>query len=116
MTPLHVLIVDDEPAIRSGIRKLLSSLPDIQVAGECQSAAEAVQAIQRGGIDLVLLDIHLPDASGLDVARNLRAPGVPASLRESSTRGAAGRILIAPARHPPTRCAPIERVLGACRA
>lgn len=77
MTPLHVLIVDDEPAIRSGIRKLLSSLPDTQVAGECQSAAEAVQAIQRGGIDLVLLDIHLPDASGLDVVRSVGVERMP---------------------------------------
>ena len=77
MTRLHVLIVDDEPAIRSGIRKLLSSLPDIQVTGECQSAAEAVQAIQRGGIDLVLLDIHLPDASGLDVVRSVGPEQMP---------------------------------------
>jgi two-component system LytT family response regulator len=77
MNPLRVLIVDDEPAIRSGIRKLLSGLPDIKVTGECQNASEAVDAIQRGGIDLVLLDIHLPDASGLDVVRSVGVELMP---------------------------------------
>lgn len=77
MNQLRILIVDDEPAIRTGIRKLLASWPDIKVAGECGNATEAIAAIQRGGLDLVLLDIHLPDASGLDVVRAVGAEQMP---------------------------------------
>jgi two-component system LytT family response regulator len=77
MKPLRVLVVDDEPAIRGGIRKLLTVMDDVQVVGECQNAAEAVSAIRRNGTDLVLLDIHMPDASGLDVVRSVGAERMP---------------------------------------
>jgi len=77
MKPLRVLIVDDEPAIRAGIRKLLSAMDDVQVSGECQNAAEAVAAIKLNQTDVVLLDIHLPDASGLDVVRSVGAERMP---------------------------------------
>jgi two-component system LytT family response regulator len=77
MKPLRVLIVDDEPAIRIGIRKLLAAMVDVQIAGECQNATEAVSAIRRAQTDLVLLDIHLPDASGLDVVRTVGADRMP---------------------------------------
>jgi two-component system LytT family response regulator len=77
MKPLRVLIVDDEPAIRAGIRKLLSAMDDVQVSGECQNAAEAVSTIKLNQTDVVLLDIHLPDASGLDVVRSVGAERMP---------------------------------------
>ena len=77
MKPLRVLIVDDEPAIRAGIRKLLSAMDDVQVSGECQNAAEAVAAIKLNQTDVVLLDIHLPDASGLDVVRSVGPERMP---------------------------------------
>ncbi|WP_158752080.1 LytTR family DNA-binding domain-containing protein [Acidobacterium sp. S8] len=77
MKSLRVLVVDDEPAIRGGIRKLLTTMDDVVVAGECQNAAEAVTAIRRNSIDLVLLDIHLPDASGLDVVRSVGTERMP---------------------------------------
>jgi two-component system LytT family response regulator len=77
MKPLRVLIVDDEPAIRTGIRKLLSAMDDVQVSGECQNAAEAVAAIKLNQTDVVLLDIHLPDASGLDVVRSVGPEQMP---------------------------------------
>lgn len=77
MKPLRILIVDDEPAICSGIRKLLATIDDVSIAGECQNAAEAVAAIRRNQLDLVLLDIHLPDASGLDVVRSVGTERMP---------------------------------------
>ncbi|HVW78203.1 MAG TPA: response regulator [Alloacidobacterium sp.] len=77
MKPLRVLVVDDEPAIRSGIRKLLTAMEDVIVTGECQNASEAVAAIRRNTAELVLLDIHLPDASGLDVVRSVGAERMP---------------------------------------
>ncbi len=77
MKPLRVLIVDDEPAIRAGIRKLLSAMDDVQVSGECQDAAEAVSMIKLNQTDVVLLDIHLPDASGLDVVRSVGPERMP---------------------------------------
>jgi two-component system LytT family response regulator len=80
MVALRILIVDDEPAIRGGIRRMLASVPDAEVAGECSTAGEALEAIQRGDANLVLLDIHLPDASGLEVVRTVGPRDMPPTV------------------------------------
>jgi two-component system LytT family response regulator len=63
----RVLIVDDEPPARKKLRRLLSEAPDMQVAAEAGTGADAIAAIQREKPDLVLLDIQLPDMTGFDV-------------------------------------------------
>ncbi|HEX3438355.1 MAG TPA: response regulator [Pseudacidobacterium sp.] len=80
MIPLRILIIDDEPAIRTGIRRLLSSVPDASITGECANASDAIGEIQRGQANLVLLDIHLPDASGLDVVRTVGPQQMPLTV------------------------------------
>jgi two-component system LytT family response regulator len=80
MTALRILITDDEPAIRSGIRRMLAPVPDAEVIAECANAAEAIEAIQRGEANLVLLDIHLPDASGLEVVRTVGPERMPPTV------------------------------------
>lgn len=67
MNSLRLLIVDDEPLIRAGIRHGLDGLPSVSVAGECGSVAEAVETIRSSRLDLVLLDVQLPDGTGFDV-------------------------------------------------
>jgi two-component system, LytTR family, response regulator len=64
---LSVLIVDDEPAARRGLRRLLEAEPDIVVAGECADGMEAIAAIGELTPDVVLLDIQMPELSGFDV-------------------------------------------------
>ncbi len=80
MSNLRLLIVDDEPLIRRGIRKALSSFEDIEVAAECSCGAEAVQAIQGEHPDLVLLDVQMPDFSGLEVVRQIGAKSMPLTV------------------------------------
>lgn len=77
MRPLRVLIVDDEAVIRQGIRDFLGEIPGIEVVGECETGAQASAAILSADPDLVLLDVQLPDGSGLDVVRSVGAQRMP---------------------------------------
>ena len=78
MNRLSVLVVDDEPAARRNLIRLLRELPDIDVAGECGDGASALERIGEGGIDVVFLDIAMPEPSGLEVARRLSGGDAPA--------------------------------------
>jgi len=78
---LQVLVVDDEPLARSRLRTLLGdcSAPAASVGGEAGNAAGAMELLQRLRFDAVLLDIHMPGADGLALARALRSlPQPPA--------------------------------------
>lgn len=77
MSDLRLLIVDDEPLIRSGIRAGLSRLADVEIAGECASGREAIDAILSLRPDVVLLDVQMPDASGLEVVRRVGPERMP---------------------------------------
>jgi two-component system LytT family response regulator len=75
-----VLIVDDEPLIRAGIRNGLVALDDVEIAGECESGSEAVAAILSHRPDLVLLDVQMNDCTGLDVVRQVGPKRMPAVI------------------------------------
>jgi two-component system LytT family response regulator len=77
MSDLRVLIVDDEALIRLGVRNGLAALAGIEVVGECESGEQAVQAILSQQIDLVLLDVQMPDCTGLDVVRQIGPQQMP---------------------------------------
>jgi two-component system, LytTR family, response regulator len=77
---VRVLIVEDEPLIRAGIARDASSLPGVEVAGECDCVAGAVEAIRSGLFDLVLLDVQLPDGTGFDVVRAVSPERMPAVI------------------------------------
>jgi response regulator of citrate/malate metabolism len=75
-TPLRVLVVDDDFAVAGVHRAYLESMPEFTVVAEAHSARQALRAVEELSPDLVLLDIHLPDMSGIEVLRRLRArPG-----------------------------------------
>jgi len=65
--PYRVLVVDDHPLVRRGVRTLLESRPDIEVAWEASSGREAISMIKTGKPDLVVLDLTLPEVTGLEV-------------------------------------------------
>ena len=67
-----VLIVDDHRMFREGIRSRLEQEPDIQVVGEAPSAEAAIALVEEKEPTIVLLDIRLPDSSGIKLARLLR--------------------------------------------
>jgi two-component system, LytTR family, response regulator len=73
----RVLIVDDEPLARRGIRVRLRGYPEFSVERECVSGNEAVSAIAELKPDLVFLDVQMPGMSGLDVARTIGASDLP---------------------------------------
>jgi two-component system response regulator AlgR len=69
--PLRVLIVDDEPLAIERLQILLARLDDVEVVGSALSGAEALSLVERHRPDLCLLDIAVPDMSGIDIARAL---------------------------------------------
>lgn len=73
-----VVIVDDHPVMRMGLRHLLQSSPQLEVVGEAGSVAEALALIAETPTDLVVIDISLPDRSGLELVREIKAidPGI----------------------------------------
>ncbi len=71
MDAIRVLIVDDHPMVRRGLKSLLSSYPDIVVVGEAGDGASALQAAGLSP-EVILLDIQLPGLDGVEVARQLR--------------------------------------------
>jgi len=79
MTPIRILIVDDHPVFRQGIRQLLESSSDLQVVGEAGDGSAAIDQVQRHHPEVVLLDISLPDQNGLDLTRRLL--GIDPQLR-----------------------------------
>jgi len=80
MKSLQLLIVDDEPLIRSGIRNDLLGMQAVNVAGESGSVSEAVETIRGRRFDLVLLDVQMPDGTGFDVIREIGPQHMPAVI------------------------------------
>ena len=77
MTNLRLLIVDDEPLIRLGLRTELAKLDGVVVSGECETGAAAIEAILSQPVDLVLLDVQLPDCTGLEVVGQVGPQRMP---------------------------------------
>jgi DNA-binding NarL/FixJ family response regulator len=70
---LTVLLVDDHEVVRQGLATLLGRRPEFQVVAEAGTVAEAVDAARRFRPDLVVMDVRLPDGSGVEACRDIRA-------------------------------------------
>jgi two-component system LytT family response regulator len=75
VTDLRVLIADDEAMARKRLSRLLAAMPDVVVAGECGDAHQVLSSVRAGDVDVVLLDIEMPELSGLDALQLLPAGG-----------------------------------------
>jgi two-component system invasion response regulator UvrY len=69
---IRVLIADDHPIVRQGLRQILSEIPDMVVAGEAVNGQQALDQVRAGGWDVLVLDITMPDRSGLDILKELK--------------------------------------------
>lgn len=77
MTPLRVLIADDEPPARRKLRALLEAEPDFALACECADGLEAVAHLRDEAFDLALLDVRMPGLDGLEVVRAVGPERLP---------------------------------------
>lgn len=69
---MRLLLVDDHAVVRSGLRMLLQGEPDVEIVGEAATASEALEAVERLGPSVVLMDIGLPDLSGIEAAAEIK--------------------------------------------
>ena len=73
--PLRVLVADDEAIARKRLVRLLAAMPDVAIAGECADAHEVLDRVRAGGIDAVLLDIQMPELTGIEALQLFPADG-----------------------------------------
>jgi DNA-binding NarL/FixJ family response regulator len=78
-SPKRVLIVDDHPMMRTGLARLIDNERDLKVGAEADNARQAMDIAVGQTLDLILLDISLPDKNGLELIKDIRAlkPGLP---------------------------------------
>jgi DNA-binding NarL/FixJ family response regulator len=77
---IHVILADDQPLIRAGLRMLITQTPDIDVAGEAGTGAEAVQLCRDTGADVVVMDIRMPGLDGIEATQLITAGGTHARV------------------------------------
>ena len=105
MAKLRVLLVDDHEVVRQGVKALLEAQDNMMVVGEAGSASDAVRRVGYDSPDVVVMDVRLPDGSGVDACREVRSrfPDVKVlmltsyadeeALVSAITAGAAGYVL-----------------------
>jgi DNA-binding NarL/FixJ family response regulator len=78
-TVLRVVVIDDHPVVREGLKRIISENPGMAVAGEAADGAEAMRVVGTTPCDVVLLDISLPNTGGIDVLKQLHmeSPRLP---------------------------------------
>lgn len=116
---ISVLLVDDHPVVIEGLRKVLATTPDISVTGEAHDASSALERARLLRPDVILLDLRMPGASGIQTVRRLREQGVgqaviiltsygdQAYVRQALEAGADGYLL---------KNTPPEQLIAAIRA
>ncbi len=119
MTPVRVLIVDDHPVVRDGLRGMLQAQPDLDVVADVANGHQALAAVARHDPDVVLMDLRMPELDGVQATHRIRAehPGVhvlvlttydtDADILHAIEAGATGYLL---------KDAPREAVFDAVRA
>ena len=71
--PLRVVLVDDHEVVRNGIKSLLAETPGVSIVGEAGTVKEAIARVEWARPDVVIMDIRLPDGSGIEATREIRA-------------------------------------------
>ncbi len=114
---IRILLADDEELVRTGLRMILRSEPDLEIVGEAVNGEDALRKVSELAPDVLLLDLRMPDGDGLAVLRSLPAGALPvvvlttfdtdANVQEALLAGAAGFLL---------KDAPAAQLVAAVRA
>ena len=72
MSPVRIALVDDHPVVLAGIRALLQGVPEVELVGEANTGATGLKAIRDSSPDIAVIDLSLPDISGMELARQIR--------------------------------------------
>ncbi|WP_206422678.1 response regulator [Nocardioides pantholopis] len=116
---IRIVVADDHPVVRDGIRSMLGAVADFEVVGEAASGPEAVARVRETDPDVVVMDLRMPGGGGVDAVRALRAQGSRAAVLVLTTydtdadtvaaieAGATGYLL---------KDTPAERIFEAVRA
>ena len=78
--PFTVLVADDEPAARRGVRQLLAAFPEFAIVGECRDGREVLSALDTLKPDVIFLDIQMPEIDGFEVIRRRTPARMPATV------------------------------------
>lgn len=87
VTPVRLLVVDDDALIRAGLCTILRSDPSLQIAGEAENGYRGIELAQRLDPDVILMDIRMPQLDGLAALEQLQAQGVAAKVLILTTFG-----------------------------
>jgi DNA-binding LytR/AlgR family response regulator len=74
LTAIRCLVVDDEPLARDVLRRYIETMPSLVLSGECGNAIEAMGFLQQHTVDLLFLDVHMPQLKGIDLLKILSHP------------------------------------------
>jgi len=77
---INVIIVDDHPIVRAGMRAVLNTVPEIAIIAEGCNGGDALALVREKKTDVLVLDINLPDINGLEITRQLTAQGTCAAI------------------------------------
>jgi two-component system invasion response regulator UvrY len=69
---IKILIADDHAIVREGLKQILADTKDIVVAGDAENGADAIKLVRQGDCDVLLLDISMPDRSGIEVLKQIK--------------------------------------------
>lgn len=70
--PIRIIIADDHAIVREGLKQILADSADMVVSGDAENGADAVKLARQGDADVLLLDISMPDRSGIDVLKQVK--------------------------------------------
>jgi len=74
---MKVLIVDDSKIVCNGLQQMLINIADVEIVGQAYNGKDAIQSISKAKPDVVILDIRMPDKSGIDVLKDIRDKKLP---------------------------------------